>query len=443
MNKYLLLRNNKQSGPYTVPEIIAMGIKPYDLVWLEGKSAAWRYPSEIDELKAYAPAVEEQPFDRFYKKPDAKNLSAPIDDAQLASVETRTLTSKKTDQPQENHDRYQPKIVPQQEENKPPKKVYINFPAANAVAAASNISTNANRAVPPVQSAPVQTDPVAATSPVQPNGPVLRRDGALKDEKEIVAERWSNMREPVQAKTQNNRLLYVAMAACALLGAVSGILLFNYYRQRTALQELSSVVQKMESEKKQQDASQTALLNETATVPSLPVAGEPGYVQSTAAIDTAVIIASVKAPSSVSTNQTVKKKNTATQGSPSIIFTETNSTNNAGRPVERRDDEAPSDEINKPVAKENLFNLVEVKPNEYKTGLLGGISNLKFELTNKSSVELQRVAVEVKYLGPEKKVVKKHTVYFENVLPGAQNTIDVPKSNRGVTIEYTVTDIKS
>ncbi len=40
MNKYLLLRDNKQSGPYTVAEIIEKGIKPYDLVWLEGKSAA-------------------------------------------------------------------------------------------------------------------------------------------------------------------------------------------------------------------------------------------------------------------------------------------------------------------------------------------------------------------------------------------------------------------
>ena len=70
MNKYLLLRNNKQSGPYTVSELVSQGLKAYDLVWLEGKSAAWRYPSEIEELKAFAPIVEEQPFDRFYKKPN-------------------------------------------------------------------------------------------------------------------------------------------------------------------------------------------------------------------------------------------------------------------------------------------------------------------------------------------------------------------------------------
>ena len=77
---YLLLRDNKQSGPYTVDELKAKGLKAYDLVWVEGRSAAWRYPSEIDELSAFAPAVEEQPFDRFFKKPAvaASATAAPV-----------------------------------------------------------------------------------------------------------------------------------------------------------------------------------------------------------------------------------------------------------------------------------------------------------------------------------------------------------------------------
>lgn len=65
---YLLLRSNKESGPYTLDQLVKHGLKPYDLIWVEGKSAAWRYPSEVDELKYYAPTVEEQPYDRFYKK---------------------------------------------------------------------------------------------------------------------------------------------------------------------------------------------------------------------------------------------------------------------------------------------------------------------------------------------------------------------------------------
>src|SRR5579863_917876 len=69
MATYLLLRDNKQTGPYTFDEIKAKGFKAYDLVWIEGRSAAWRYPGEIEEFKLLAPPVEEQPYDRFFKKP--------------------------------------------------------------------------------------------------------------------------------------------------------------------------------------------------------------------------------------------------------------------------------------------------------------------------------------------------------------------------------------
>src|SRR6266542_4172515 len=73
MKQYRLLRNNKESGPYSAEELIQLGFKPYDLIWADGKSAGWRYPSEMEEFKPYAPVVEEQPFDRFYKKPSAIN----------------------------------------------------------------------------------------------------------------------------------------------------------------------------------------------------------------------------------------------------------------------------------------------------------------------------------------------------------------------------------
>ena len=68
MKNYRLLRSNKESGPYSVEELISLGLKAYDLIWIDGRSAAWRYPSELEELKNFAPPAEEQPFDRFYKK---------------------------------------------------------------------------------------------------------------------------------------------------------------------------------------------------------------------------------------------------------------------------------------------------------------------------------------------------------------------------------------
>ena len=63
---YRLLRNNKESGPFTTLQLKEMGLKPYDLLWTEGRGAAWQYASEITELKEFAPVVEEKPFERSY-----------------------------------------------------------------------------------------------------------------------------------------------------------------------------------------------------------------------------------------------------------------------------------------------------------------------------------------------------------------------------------------
>jgi len=87
MSTYLLLRDNKQSGPYTLDEIIAKGFKKYDLVWVDKKSAAWRYPGEIAELKSFAPIIEEQPFDRFFKKPVEETHSKSVSKSSALKAE--------------------------------------------------------------------------------------------------------------------------------------------------------------------------------------------------------------------------------------------------------------------------------------------------------------------------------------------------------------------
>jgi hypothetical protein len=65
MKSYLLLRDNHQSGPYTFEDLIACKLRSKDLVWVEGYSAAWKYPDEIEELKVHVeqtqPAIEVTP----------------------------------------------------------------------------------------------------------------------------------------------------------------------------------------------------------------------------------------------------------------------------------------------------------------------------------------------------------------------------------------------
>ncbi|HVE62077.1 MAG TPA: hypothetical protein VNA26_09665, partial [Chitinophagaceae bacterium] len=58
---YLLLRNNKETGPYAIDELAKLNLKPTDLIWVEGKSAGWRNPMEIDDLRFYLEDLSEQP----------------------------------------------------------------------------------------------------------------------------------------------------------------------------------------------------------------------------------------------------------------------------------------------------------------------------------------------------------------------------------------------
>lgn len=54
---YLLLRDNKQSGPYSLEELLQLQPRAFDLIWIEGRSCGWSYPSEIEALRPYVPAA--------------------------------------------------------------------------------------------------------------------------------------------------------------------------------------------------------------------------------------------------------------------------------------------------------------------------------------------------------------------------------------------------
>src|SRR6476661_6296156 len=51
MKCYLLLRNNVETGPFTITELAEQQLKTTDLVWIEGQSTLWKYPTELDALK--------------------------------------------------------------------------------------------------------------------------------------------------------------------------------------------------------------------------------------------------------------------------------------------------------------------------------------------------------------------------------------------------------
>ena len=58
MKTYILLRNNHESGPFALEQIITLNLQKHDLIWIEDHSFTWKYPSEIYELRSFAPVAD-------------------------------------------------------------------------------------------------------------------------------------------------------------------------------------------------------------------------------------------------------------------------------------------------------------------------------------------------------------------------------------------------
>ena len=92
---YLLLRNNQQTGPHNLEELAQLGLKPSDLIWIDGKSAAWRNPSEIDALKSSLPDFPEQ-ITNQPRIPTAEKINKPTQSNIITTAKEIPIIQKHT-----------------------------------------------------------------------------------------------------------------------------------------------------------------------------------------------------------------------------------------------------------------------------------------------------------------------------------------------------------
>ena len=57
LTPYFLLRDNKQSGPYSLEQLKSLDLRHTDLLWNEAGNRVWRHPEELDELGAYFESI--------------------------------------------------------------------------------------------------------------------------------------------------------------------------------------------------------------------------------------------------------------------------------------------------------------------------------------------------------------------------------------------------
>jgi hypothetical protein len=413
MTNYLLLRDNKQSGPCTFDELKDKGLKAYDLVWVEGKSAAWRYPCEIQELSAFAPRVEEQPFDRLYKKPaqdEVNNASVTPATARSASngpVAATILTGDTS------------------ASGSPGRRIiYVTLPAGKTTPAAAPVSR-------PV-SEPSRETPLAA--------------GIIEDKAAQFTEDWRSTVEITPHARKKNHLgqsLLVGLTVLALLAA--GIFIgLSLNKGADAGRHLSI------SDVKDQaplPANRAAI-----AVNSLPPASAKANNSGT---DTVLSATSVRTgpvnkasfPVTTAKSSVARERPGASASKPQTVPSPKKDSSLQVVPAAHREathrSEITADKIDKDAMRNNLSNLVSIGGSGYTVGTFGGISNLQLTVSNHSIYSLNLVVVEVQYIQANKKVFKTENIYFHDIAPGSALMQEAPKSSRGIKVQYKITLVNS
>ncbi|MEJ7769342.1 MAG: IPT/TIG domain-containing protein [Chitinophagaceae bacterium] len=91
----------------------------------------------------------------------------------------------------------------------------------------------------------------------------------------------------------------------------------------------------------------------------------------------------------------------------------------------------------------DINKMVNVSSSDFKRRTFGGVKDLELTVQNNSPYDLDNVNVEIKYLKKNEKNIKKANIIFPNVRAHMSMTKEVPNSNRGAKINFSIMSIKS
>ena len=467
MSQYLLLRDNKQSGPYTFDELTAKGLKAYDLIWIEGKSAAWRYPSEIQELKPFAPVVEEQPYDRFYKRQNStvkkqqetvaasatssNNVSASTKNFVDSTTQNQVNASNTTEPSQPK--KSSPNTIPNRRVvvimpggmNKEPQResVFFHETVENTIAQPEKKQANAEpRTLQPEKPVSYNKESVSAKKAV-PALP-LYDDELVEFTKAPVGNPGSRTRQKA-GKSKLPKILASTIVMLTICGIIGWAYSYNF-SQRQAVTPVAiptETVQLPETHAVFNNEPSAALENHVNTAENQLTEEEMLAAENQTILDSVTFTAEpaalvVKKPASKS-KKAVNEDNQLAQQLPNEPVTQVVQQTRSDMAVANAD----SEEAEKKTARKNIGELIRVSKNDFKIGAFGGISNLELKVTNTSPYTVDLVVVEVKYLLANKKEFKTENIYFKNLAPGSSVTKEAPKSTRGIQVSSKVALITS
>ena len=383
MSSYLLLRNNKETGPFTIEEIQGMSLKAYDLIWVVGKSAAWRYPGEIQDLKSFAPPVPEQLTDLFarksdYKKTDSNNPpiqeSAQIKRSEPAAGRIRENIGHKAE---------------------PGRSIYVNLPTDKKIK-------------------PRHQDRVMFELEM----PAAHIQESTYDFSDLYKKRNSG----------NSRFSgKILWAGTLILLFGTGILTGLFISDR---RKFFSTAEKP-THKQVMDQSTVPAGSREISKPEVSSGKPVDQGSNSGASKDSARMVSLSAGKSANGQKkkpgkiSFEKKDSA-QGPPALA---------SSIPLKDtlKQTSLPKTDLLFQQIKAHPENYVGLQAGRYSTGVFGGISSFPITLTNNSPILLDLV-VSVDYIQNNEKIFKTETLSFNDLEPGESVTLKAPKSPRGVKI---------
>jgi hypothetical protein len=91
----------------------------------------------------------------------------------------------------------------------------------------------------------------------------------------------------------------------------------------------------------------------------------------------------------------------------------------------------------------DLRDMVSIQSNNYIRGAFGGIRGLELTVSNNSDYLLDEVSVELQIMKPSEQPLRTDIITFKNIGSNKSITVKVPDSQRGIRVDYHITNIES
>lgn len=451
MQQYQLLRDNKESGPYTAAALIEKGLKPYDLIWATGKTAAWQYPSEVNELKAFAPIVEEQPFDRFYKKPQIKVVeSIPKIQEPIHEIETQVITPEVFAKPIEK-----PRIRIRADWKRIESKSVEKIEQPQTLTPEKVVPMNRQEQAPAWQTALVNWEKNNLQSTKEKNVSTQDAGYYANDQQEAGGTLATNEHYSFLKKNK----AAVSIAASFIFLLVGGYFVSGFLQNKNEIHSnvVQKVAQKTTIPATDKEQTTTDIVNENnlpasenldvqtavLTVPVQQHITEKSIKEITPLVKNA--IQNQTSNQVGNTETTFQNKLNSKQVkpiNPPVLISSTSQKvdNNKTQTISTPEKSGDIAATNKPTDNNLIKNYIQVKTSGEN---ISGVVSYNYKVSNISQTKLDLVMIDLQYFDAAGKFQKGQTVYVKNLSPDQSVMVSPPDAKQAAKITYKVSMVSA